>query len=59
MALARGVSRVRCSLPLTLHTQTAIHIAETLTDAKFKVIEEGSTAIIECNGIAYENEYLR
>lgn len=59
MALARGTSRVRCSVPLTLHTQTAIHIAEIITDSKFKVIEEGSTVIIECNGIAYENEYLR
>ncbi|XP_055320835.1 RNA 3'-terminal phosphate cyclase isoform X2 [Sitodiplosis mosellana] len=59
MALARGVSRVRCTLPLTLHTQTAIHVAELITEAKFNVIEEGSTAIIECNGIAYENEYLR
>lgn len=59
MALAKGVSRVRSSLPLTLHTQTAIYIAELITDAKFKVIEEGSTVIIECNGIAYENKYLQ
>lgn len=59
MALAQGMSCVRCTLPLTLHTQTAIQIAELMTEAKFNVIEEGSTAIIQCNGIGYENEYLR
>lgn len=59
MALAPGKSRVRCSLPLTMHTQTAIYIAELLTDARFNVIEDGATAIIECNGIGYENQYLR
>lgn len=58
MALARGLSRVRCSLPLTMHTKTAIYIAELITDAKFNVIEEGSTAIIECHGIGYENQNL-
>lgn len=59
MALARGISRIRCTLPLTMHTQTAIYIAELITQAKFKVIEEGTTGIIECNGIGYENEYLQ
>lgn len=58
MALARGVSRVRCTLPLTMHTKTAIYIAEIITNAKFNVMEEGSTGIIECNGIGFENEYL-
>lgn len=58
MALARGVSRVRCKLPVTLHTKTAIYIAELLTEAKFNIIEEGSTAIIECTGIAYDNTNL-
>lgn len=56
MALARGVSRIRCNLPLTMHTKTAIHIAELLTEAKFSITEEGSTGIIECVGIGYENE---
>lgn len=32
MALAKGISRIRCDFPLTLHTQTAIYIAEKLTD---------------------------
>lgn len=58
MALAKGVSRMRCTLPLTMHTKTAIYIAELLTEAKFTVIEENSTAIIECAGIAYENPNL-
>lgn len=31
MALAKGISRIRCDFPLTLHTQTAIYIAELLT----------------------------
>lgn len=55
MALAKGLSRLRCTSPLTLHTKTAIYIAEHLTDAKFNIIEDGSTVIIECNGIGYEN----
>lgn len=59
MALARGVSRMRCTLPLTMHTQTAIYIAELITQARFNVIEQGSTGIIECNGIGYENEFLQ
>lgn len=58
MALARGVSRVRCTLPLTMHTKTAIYIAEQITEAKFNVIENGATGIIECNGIGYENQGL-
>ena len=36
MALADGESRLLCG-PLTLHTETAIHIAEKMTGAKFKV----------------------
>lgn len=31
MALAKGTSRIRTDFPLTLHTQTAIYIAELLT----------------------------
>ena len=33
MALAEGVSRIRTG-PLTLHTKTAIHVAEKMTDGK-------------------------
>lgn len=58
MALAEGVSRIRCTLPVTMHTKTAIYIAELLTEAKFKIIEENSTAIIECSGIGFENPNL-
>ena len=53
MALAHGCSRVLTG-PLTLHTKTAIFIAELMTKAKFKVVEtDANTAIIECEGIGY------
>lgn len=32
MALAKGTSRLRCNSPLTLHTHTAIYIAELMTE---------------------------
>lgn len=32
MALAKGISRIRTDFPLTMHTQTAIYIAELLTN---------------------------
>jgi len=55
MALAKGVSRVRVD-ELTLHTQTAIWVAEKLTDAKFTTTSQSDgTNIIECQGIGYEN----
>lgn len=57
MALATGLSRIRTG-PLTLHTKTAIHIAEMITKVKFNVFEDGSTNIIECNGIGLENKFL-
>lgn len=52
MALAAGRSSVACG-PLTLHTKTAIWVAEQLTDAKFE-IEEGADGrtVIHCTGIA-------
>jgi hypothetical protein len=37
MALAEGESRMLCG-PLTLHTETAIHIAQRLTGATFQVL---------------------
>ena len=58
MALATGVSRIR-SGPLTLHTQTAIHIAEKLTGAKFQVEqspEDKDVHYIECQGISFTNK---
>ncbi|XP_039300150.1 RNA 3'-terminal phosphate cyclase-like [Nilaparvata lugens] len=56
MALAAGKSRVRCG-PITLHTKTAIHIAELLTKAKFSIENVNSNVnIIECEGIGMINE---
>ncbi|XP_039278151.1 RNA 3'-terminal phosphate cyclase [Nilaparvata lugens] len=56
MALAAGKSRVRCG-PITLHTKTAIHIAELLTKAKFSIENVDSNVnIIECEGIGMINE---
>ncbi|XP_043193170.1 RNA 3'-terminal phosphate cyclase-like isoform X3 [Amphibalanus amphitrite] len=56
MALAAGRSRIRTVKP-TLHTETAIHIAERLTQAKFSVekcdSESGDSYIIECEGIGH------
>jgi len=55
MALTNGVSRVRVD-ELTLHTQTAIWVAEKMTDAKFTIqAQSDGTNIIECQGIGYEN----
>ena len=57
MALAEGTSQVRTGA-LTLHTQTAIWLAQQLTNAKFEVEEESSgtvtTMIIRCQGIGYQ-----
>ncbi|OBZ75223.1 RNA 3'-terminal phosphate cyclase [Grifola frondosa] len=54
LALARDRSTVRTG-PLTLHTKTAIWVAEQLTDAKFEVQEEADgTTIIYCDGIGYK-----
>lgn len=60
MALAKGVSRIRCTMPLTMHTKTAIYIAELLTEVKFNIIESDDhpTTIVECAGIGYENSNL-
>ena len=54
MVLAEGTSVVKTG-PLTLHTKTAIYVAEELTDARFSVAEEtsGGTVIVKCQGIGY------
>ncbi|KAI0670657.1 RNA 3'-terminal phosphate cyclase [Trametes maxima] len=52
LALAKGKSKIK-SGPLSLHTRTAIWVAEQLSDAKFHVEESENTAIIECEGIGY------
>ncbi|KAL4235925.1 hypothetical protein ACF0H5_004315 [Mactra antiquata] len=58
MALANGKSKIRCG-PVTLHSETAIHVAKQLTDAKFTVnkISAGQT-VIECEGIGLKNQQL-
>ncbi|KAI0371778.1 RNA 3'-terminal phosphate cyclase [Pilatotrama ljubarskyi] len=52
LALAEGKSTVKTG-PLTLHTRTAIWVAEQLSDAKFHVEESENGAIIECEGVGY------
>ncbi|KIP01267.1 hypothetical protein PHLGIDRAFT_131317 [Phlebiopsis gigantea 11061_1 CR5-6] len=53
LVLAKGRSSIRTG-PLTLHTKTAIHIAELLTDAKFTVEDcDDGTSLISCEGIGY------
>nr|CAD7444231.1 unnamed protein product [Timema bartmani] len=54
MALANGKSRVKCG-SITLHTETAIHIAQLLTQAKFNIVKEGTSSVIECEGIGLSN----
>lgn len=50
MALAKGKSTLQIGVP-TLHTKTAIYIAELLTDAKFHLHEKDGCTTIECDGI--------
>ncbi|XP_041791714.1 RNA 3'-terminal phosphate cyclase [Chelmon rostratus] len=63
MALAKGTSRIRTGA-VTLHTQTAIHIAEQLTQAKFTItkcedeLSSNVTFIIECEGSGATNTNL-
>jgi len=52
MALAQGRSTVLAG-PLTLHTKSAIWVAEQLTDAKFEVREDGDNTTITCDGIGF------
>ncbi|KAF9492274.1 RNA 3'-terminal phosphate cyclase [Pleurotus eryngii] len=54
MALAAGRSSVLTG-PISLHTRTAIWLAEKLTEAKFSVVEQPSgQCVISCEGIAYQ-----
>ncbi|XP_055601709.1 RNA 3'-terminal phosphate cyclase [Uranotaenia lowii] len=58
MALADGRSAVKTE-PLTMHTKTAIHIAQLMTRAKFTVTEQpNGCCLIECDGIGMKNRYL-
>ncbi|KAK6179432.1 hypothetical protein SNE40_011793 [Patella caerulea] len=56
MALAKGKSEVLCG-PVSLHTQTAIHVAQLLSQAKFNIKKISETTnVIECEGIGLENQ---
>merc|ERR1719419_1727103 len=60
MALAAGHSTLVTG-PLTLHTETAIHIAEKLTNAKFNIenCQDNNRAwMITCEGIGLTNKHL-
>lgn len=52
MALAGGISRIVCG-EISLHTQTAIHVATQMTGAEFTIVPAGSHNTITCNGIGY------
>ncbi|XP_050428789.1 RNA 3'-terminal phosphate cyclase [Adelges cooleyi] len=54
MALANGKSKVKCK-EITLHTETAIHIAKQFTNAKFEITqtEDGLKEIV-CEGIGFK-----
>lgn len=62
MALARGTSRILSGTP-TLHTSTAINVAEKLTGCKFRLSpvpsscsEQGDLCLIECTGAGFSRE---
>ncbi|CAG9563725.1 unnamed protein product [Danaus chrysippus] len=57
MCLASGLSSVRSGSP-TLHTQTAIHIAETLAKVKFEIKSDGEQDVIKCTGIGLINKSI-
>ena len=58
MALARGKSTIRTE-QLTLHTKTAIYIAELMANVKFSIKEsDKSTVIVECEGIGVKNSSI-
>lgn len=52
MAMAEGESAISCG-ELTLHTRTAIAVAEQLTAAKFQIVQQSKHIwLISCNGAA-------
>ncbi|XP_063894394.1 RNA 3'-terminal phosphate cyclase [Helicoverpa armigera] len=56
MALAEGRSSMRVG-DITLHTKTAIYIAELIANVRFEVMEDGSQNIIQCNGLRVYNRH--
>ncbi|XP_057696331.1 RNA 3'-terminal phosphate cyclase isoform X2 [Corythoichthys intestinalis] len=61
MALAKGTSRIRTGA-VTLHTRTAIHVAQQMTQAKFTITkcedELNVNYIVECEGSGVTNPNL-
>ncbi|XP_052743872.1 RNA 3'-terminal phosphate cyclase isoform X2 [Bicyclus anynana] len=57
MALAQGRSAVRAG-DVTLHTTTAIHVAETIANVKFNITPDGEQNLIECIGLGFINRNL-
>jgi RNA 3'-terminal phosphate cyclase (ATP) len=58
MALAKGTSVIKCG-EVTLHTLTAVWVAEKLTGAKFQIKSQSDgTNLIECEEIGYENSNI-
>ena len=55
MALAKGMSKIETCSPITKHTRSAIAVAEAMTSARFRVVEEGQGLCrIECDGAGVE-----
>ncbi|CAG9795481.1 unnamed protein product [Diatraea saccharalis] len=57
MALAAGKSSVKVG-DITLHTKTAMHIAELIAKIKFNVHTEDDHSVIECTGLGFINKNL-
>lgn len=55
MALASGTSVLRTG-PITLHTETAMHVVSLMCDAKFRVKHVDDGYLIECDGIGFVND---
>ncbi|XP_014364631.2 RNA 3'-terminal phosphate cyclase [Papilio machaon] len=55
MLLSEGRSAVKCG-EVTLHTRTAIYIAELIAKVKFTIKDEGEANIIECVGLGLINK---
>ncbi|CAK1553104.1 unnamed protein product [Leptosia nina] len=57
MCLAEGKSTLRIG-EVTLHTETAMHIAQLITKTKFTINQEGDSNVIECSGIGFVNKKI-
>ena len=56
MTLAKGTSAIRCKYPLSLHAETAMHIAEKVVpNVRFEVKDkEGGGCLLQCVGVGHE-----